>query len=412
MSFKSSSLILGLILGIIVGLVGTYFYFNSQIQDYSTQITELTDNLDKTDSDLSDFISTHNQLTEEYDDLENDFISIQSEKNILEIDYAELEQNYLEILDDYELLVASLPLSPQQLSGTTLEMDYEWYYKGKSYELALSIPETQYTYYSDLPRIQDSDYSVYVTHPYDDEFINTIIRKFNFIALEEHLTEEEKINLVISFVQSLPYTVDSVTTSFDEYPRYPLETLIENGGDCEDTSILTASLLKSMNYDLILISPPAHMAVGVNVDATGTYWDYDGERYYFLETTGEGWEIGEYPDDLEDTAYLYELSPIPMCIHNWTAAWNGRDKMDVTITATNVGSAIAENIQLYASLDAGDDLIWNEEVSDFFSLGVGNSVTITLTLDIPINEFTRLIVGIADFEGYYIDQTFSEWFDT
>ena len=48
----------------------------------------------------------------------------------------------------------------------------------------------------------------------------------------------------------------------------------------------------------------------------------------------------------------------------------------------------------------------------FFSLGVGNSVTITLTLDIPINEFTRLIVGIADFEGYYIDQTFSEWFDT
>ena len=132
MSSKPSFLILGLVLGIIVGLVGTYFYLNSQIQDYSTRITELTDNLEKTDSDLSDFIGTYNQLTEEYDALENDFIGIQSEKNTLEIDYAELEQNYLEILDDYELLVASLPLSPQQLSGTTLEMDYEWYYKGKS----------------------------------------------------------------------------------------------------------------------------------------------------------------------------------------------------------------------------------------------------------------------------------------
>lgn len=127
-----------------------------------------------------------------------------------------------------------------------------------------------------------------------------------FIALEDNLTEEEKINLVITFVQSLLYTVDSVTTSFDEYPRYPLETLIDNGGDCEDTSILTASLLKSMNYDIILIAPPGHMALGVNIDACGSSWRYEGERYYYLETTGEGWEIGEYPDDFGD-ARAFEL---------------------------------------------------------------------------------------------------------
>ena len=41
----------------------------------------------------------------------------------------------------------------------------------------------------------------------------------------------EKVNLVITFVQSLPYTSDSVTTAFDEYPQYPMETLVEYGGN-------------------------------------------------------------------------------------------------------------------------------------------------------------------------------------
>jgi hypothetical protein len=281
------------------------------------------------------------------------------------------------------------------------------------YELALSIPETQYEYYKGLERPYHEDYSIYVTHPYDDEFINTIIRKFNYIALEEHLTEDQKINLVISFVQSLPYTVDSVTTPFDEYPRYPLETLIDNGGDCEDTSILAASLLHSMNYDVILINPPQHVAVGVHVDANGHYWTFEDKKYFYLETTGEGWLIGEVPDDYYGvTAYLYGLNPIPMCVHNWTAAWNGWTKMDVTITVQNLGSAIAEDYLVSAAFDAGDGYVWSREDSELFDLNIGKSLTFTLTLDVPSNEHTRLIVYVVDNEGYAVDTSYSEWFDT
>jgi len=412
MSSNSSKLILGVVLGLLIGVVGGFLYFDPQLQELNTEISYLNGELATTDADLVDISAEYSELNEDYENLQDDYNDLVFEKVTIENNYLGIDSAYTELLDDYELLVASLPLIPQQVSGTTLEREYEWYYNGKKFELSLSIPETQYEYYKELVRISDSDFSVYVTHPYDDEFINTVVRKFNLIALEEHLTEEEKINLVITFVQSLPYTVDSVTTSFDEYPRYPLETLIDNGGDCEDTSILTASLLKSMNYDIILISPPEHMAVGVNIESYGSYWTYEGENYFYLETTGEGWEIGEYPDDIEDTAQLYALNPVPMCVQNWTAQWNGRNKMDVTITATNLGSAMAENIQLYASFDAGEDYIWNEEVSDFFDLGIGNTVTFTLTLDVPLDEYTRLIVGISDSEGYYVDQSFSEWFDT
>ena len=247
-----------------------------------------------------------------------------------------------------------------------------------------------------------------VTHPYDDEYINTIIRKFNLIALEEHLTEEEKINLVISFVQSLPYSYDNVTTPYDEYARYPLETLID-----KDSSILAASLLKSMNYDVILINPPEHMAVGVNMEIYGSYWEYEGKNYYYIETTCEGWKIGEIPDDYsESSAYLYALNPIPMCVHNWTAQWRGKNQMAVTITVTNLGSAMAENFKIYAAFDAGDDYVWNSEESESFDLNIGKSYTHTLTLDVPNNEHTRLIVHVIDTEGYAVDTTYSEWFDT
>jgi len=407
-------------LGVFIGLAGGYLYFNSQIKGLSFEFDQMSADYDTKDLTLTNILSEIGGLNEDYEQLQVDHEQLQAilsdleaEKLDIESYSQEIENAYNELLEDYELLVASLPLSPQQLSGTIIEREYEWSFNGIQYDLSLSLPETQYDYYKNLERIHDNDYSVYVTHPYDDEFINTIIRKFNIIALEENLTEEEKINLVISFVQSLPYTVDNVTTNFDEYPRYPLETLVDNGGDCEDSSILTASLLKSMNYEVILIDFPGHVAVGVNIDTYGSYWLYEDEEYFYIETTGQGWKIGDLPDEyLETTAYMYPLNPIPMCVQNWTAQWNGRNKMDVTVSVSNLGSAIAENIRVVSSFDAGEDYIWNREESDLFNLNIGKSVTITLTLDVPKNKNTRLIVYILNSEGFAVDKSYSEWFDT
>jgi hypothetical protein len=344
MSSGTSKMITGLFLGILLGVAGAYLYYNPRLDVLSETVSVLTGDYEGSKSILSDLLNEISELTGEYETLNQLFLGLENEKYILENDYQELETAYKELLEDYELLVASLPLTPQQVSGTTIDRDYQWYFEGKQYDMSLSIPESQYNYYQGLTRAYQDDYSIYVTHPYDDEFINTIIRKFNFIALEDHMTEEDKINLVISFVQSLPYTVDSVTTAFDEYPRYPLETLIDNGGDCEDTSILTASLLHSMNYEVILIAPPEHMAVGVNIESNGYSWTYEEAKYYFLETTGEGWKIGELPDDYKSaSAYLYPLNPIPLCVHNWTAEWAGINKMDITIHVENLGSAMAED---------------------------------------------------------------------
>ena len=69
----------------------------------------------------------------------------------------------------------------------------------------------------------------------------------------------------VSFAQNLPYTADDVTTGFDEYPRFPYETLYDNGGDCEDTSILVSAMLRELRYGVALLHFPGHMAVRLRV---------------------------------------------------------------------------------------------------------------------------------------------------
>lgn len=121
----------------------------------------------------------------------------------------------------------------------------------------------------------------------------------------------EQVGFVIDFVQRLPYVPDDVSKGFDDYTKFCVETLVELEGDCEDTSILLASILQAeaFNYDMILIQPPGHMAAGIYTsDPSGYYWELDGRKYSYIETTGAGWDIGDLPDQYKDTqATLHQV---------------------------------------------------------------------------------------------------------
>ena len=62
--------------------------------------------------------------------------------------------------------------------------------------------------------------------------------------------------------------------------------------------------------DGVTINPPDHVAVGVlgSEDLYGVSYNVNGNRYYYCETTGSGWEIGECPDEYKnETAKIIEL---------------------------------------------------------------------------------------------------------
>ena len=183
----------------------------------------------------------------------------------------------------------------------TISRTFEWSYGGYSWTWNTDLPADDYYDYKSRPRTYD--WPSYITS--SDPTVNAMANALKVRADEKGFDSFQTVSFVMAFVQCLPYTSDSVTTGHNDYPRYPVETLVDNGGDCEDTSILFAALLQNshLNYDCVLFEipndNPTHMAVGVRgaASVSGSYVEFDGYHYYYCETTGDGFEIGETPPE-------------------------------------------------------------------------------------------------------------------
>lgn len=171
----------------------------------------------------------------------------------------------------------------------------------------LDIKADVITYYEQKPRpTWHGDYSYY------SEFIETNDPGIKRLASGLRSTINEygqqwdyynQVMFVVSMVQQMHYASD-ILVGFDDYTKFPMQTLNDGTGDCEDMSILTAAILKELNFDvkLIFLSIPdgrTHVAIGVwGIDNyPGTYWSKDNRKYFYIETTNLGWDFGEYPTE-------------------------------------------------------------------------------------------------------------------
>ena len=222
----------------------------------------------------------------------------------------------------------SAQMQVRKLEKATVNLHYEFEYKRDEHNLTLTIPVRDYLYYKERPRPSWLDYSSTAIHPYyyfaeyipmatdpgDDYLINAIISYLNEVAMANGLSDHARAEMALIFVQSLTYIGDNVTTSFDEYPRYPVETLFDREGDCEDTSILLAAILTEMGYDvaLLLFEEFDHIGLGISFPPEykmyGNSWIHnDGRRYWYLDTAG-GRTIGWCPEPYDQTsAYVYPV---------------------------------------------------------------------------------------------------------
>ncbi len=196
------------------------------------------------------------------------------------------------------------PLSTAKKTKKT----YEWYYPSdRRWTWEIYVSYDLYMYESQLDRIYTwSKWGDYTLDPTAKQLASGLKES----AEEQGYTYYQTVDFILAFVQSLPYTQDSVTTEADEYPRYPLETLYEDGGDCEDTSILFASILREMKYDNCLTLLPGHAMVSVygDSDYPGSYFTKNGKKYYCCETTSSGYKMGTMPTShAGESATLYNV---------------------------------------------------------------------------------------------------------
>jgi len=165
------------------------------------------------------------------------------------------------------------------------------------YQLTLSVTSSLYEYYC------SKDHSV---HSYEfAKFVTPYTLKPIADSLWTIYNDEEDFaNGVLMIVHQIPYEASTPQ-------KYPVETIVENRGDCDLFSFTAASIMMAGGLDIVLLyyEGQDHMNVGVNLphspqDARSTvsYFSYNSERYYVAETTGgnweNGWRVGEYPDQL------------------------------------------------------------------------------------------------------------------
>ncbi|MGD1060154.1 MAG: transglutaminase-like domain-containing protein [Methanomassiliicoccales archaeon] len=188
----------------------------------------------------------------------------------------------------------------QALTDGNYTITYSWLYLGKEWTLKDNVSAVTYNDYRDRPKTYD--YASYVTK--NDPLVVEIADQLKDLAGNESYNTAQ---FVLSFVQNVPYGTDENTTGFANYPRYPVETLVDGVGDCKDHSTLYVSLMESQAVNasmvLFLLTPRTgdvgHMAAGIYLTGhSGTYFEYDGRDYFYCETTAPGWLIGVMPQQV------------------------------------------------------------------------------------------------------------------
>jgi len=148
----------------------------------------------------------------------------------------------------------------------------------------------------------------WVNEPYNLSYLKQVANTLETMASGMNLNRYLTATLALKMVQSIPYHVTPA--------QMPSQTLIE-GGDCDAKSVLLASLLKLMGYDVALLqydpatlnSTVGHMQVGVVIDESELpnggpykYVSYGGKKYYIMETTAKALLIGMSPYNVPPTA--------------------------------------------------------------------------------------------------------------
>ena len=156
------------------------------------------------------------------------------------------------------------------------------------YLLTVSLTSSLYDYY------QSEDHEIYSTGDLAKFVTPTSLLPIADSLWSIYSSDEDFANGVLMIVHQIPYE-ESTPQS------YPVETIVENEGDCDLLSFIAASVMKAGGLDVVLLyyETRSHMNIGVNLshepqDARSAlyYHIYDGKRYYVAECTGGNWENG------------------------------------------------------------------------------------------------------------------------
>lgn len=153
--------------------------------------------------------------------------------------------------------------------------------------------------------------------------MTAIFKTFDNIRKNKKLNQEEFAEMVVTFIQSIPYTLvldksaneakkngGFVASYLKENKPYvenikfglqsPIEFLYNKKGDCDTRTVLAFTILKKFGYDVAILNCKAHSMLGLNLPAHGNSLNWKGKKYYFWETTSQNWQLGQLGDEYKN----------------------------------------------------------------------------------------------------------------
>lgn len=291
-----------------------------------------------------------------------------------------------------------------QTPSTSTDLDFSWRYLGRNRKLQTANLDHLYGYFSSVDRFELQDYSAYVFSPFDDGMIGLISYQLDRMFGSDG--QKELVNGVASFVREAISYVEDVcpdgSSDEFEYPRFPVETLVDGVGDCEDTAVLLAALLQELEINVSLLRLPNHMAVGVSFsEGLIGYEPFVGD-YYFLESTSNGGSVGWVPLEYrgETNVTAYGLDDRPVVFQEWKKATRyspseGVDYVQLEVFVENIGSTSLKDALLIVGFEGiGDSLIGSKSLS-LQEIGMLDKSLIKINLDIPLSVSGRLVTRVV-----------------
>jgi len=236
--------------------------------------------------------------------------------------FSQSEKNKSDILPSQAILNPKVIIKEVENSdGDLIQKTFRWTFEPKGnpvpveQEIVLKISRNRFEEFKSKPRY-DQEYNRYAEEEMPE--IRDLALAFQVLHSNHKWSTFNQAFNILTFVQScIPYSFDKDTTPQSDWPRYPIETLMDGTGDCEDVAILCGAILARLGFSSALFAYPRHLAFGVQaVDSLkGDYVEdtINKKKYYYGEATAKGWRLGEIPSDYKNSP-PDEIYPITLVV--------------------------------------------------------------------------------------------------
>ncbi len=194
------------------------------------------------------------------------------------------------------------------------------YNKAKFYKNTLNLKENTKRAYDEI---------IYSLKENDKQNLSGVYQLFDTIRAKEQLSNIKFAELIVSFVQDIPYSVivpddcnpnlyddkfireylSSENASCNGFQKFginsPVEFMSNLYGDCDTRTLLLYTILAHYNYDVALFSSEyySHSIIGVNLPISGIAYKCENQRYVLWETTAPNIKAGVLPKEISNLNY-------------------------------------------------------------------------------------------------------------